>query len=558
MRRALLLSLVLTACVAQQPPAPAPAPQPRPQLAATGVARRVVLLSFDGLSADMLASQPGLRAFEWIAREGTSARVIPVNPSATAPAHVAIFTGADPQKNGVIANAFHVRGRPVEEAAVGMKTEIEVETLLDAARRQGKRTGDVTFPTIDASSPRRSADFGMIWTTPLTRGRILRLKREDFHREWVPPTWTPPRPRRQTFSPVMRARLEWTVPQRARLDVDVVAWDTTDDGQENYDSFTIESEDREIPVDEKGWFAITRRATEALFGSWSKILHADPALNDVAIYWGAIARNECYPESYQRLIDDEVGFFPSPPDEAAGVDAATFAEQVERIADFFTRAQVLTIRRMEFDLLFMYQPQLDEAGHAWLGRAGGEPVLRAAYASADRALGAIAAALDLSRDALVVTGDHGMSPVNTIVRMNRLLADGGFAPRWRAYASGQIAHLYRFAEPDDTAAVVNMLTASGHFERVETKSAAMHPNSGDVIVTANPNVVLSPSSDPPAAGPSSSAGAHGGLETNRRLHTALFAIGAGTGRGNLGDVDQKRIARFVSALLGISAPAAAD
>ena len=505
----------------------------------------------------MLASQ-SLPTFARVAREGASARVIPVNPSATAPAHVAIFTGTEPQKSGVVANSFHVRGAPVEEAAVGMKTEIEVETLLDAARRQGKRTGDVVFPTIDARSPRRSADFGMIWTTPLTKGRIIRLTRDDFHREWVPPTWTPPARRRPSFSPIMRARLEWVVPERTRIDVDVVAYDTTDDARENYDAFTIESEDREVPIDARGWFAISRHATEALFGSWSKILYADTALTDVALYWGAVARNECYPQSFQRMIDDEVGFFPSPPDDAAGVDAATFAEQVERISDFFTRAQVLTIRRMEFDLLFAYQPQLDEAGHAWLGRAGGEPVVRTAYLSADRALAAITAALDLTRDALVVTGDHGMLPIDTQVRMNRLLADGGFAPRWRAYASGQVAHLYRFAEPDDTAAVVEMLTATGRFDRVETKTASMHPNTGDVVVTAIPNVVLSPSSEPPAIGRASSAGAHGGLDTHRGLHTALFAIGAGIPRGTLGDVSQKRIARFVSALLGIAAPADAE
>ena len=554
MRRALLLFLALTACVPARPPAPV-AP---PQLAATATARRVVLLSFDGLGADMLVSQPNLPAFERIAREGTSARVIPVNPTATGPAHVAILTGTEPQKNGVIANSFHARGTPPEKAAVGMETEIEVETLLEAAKRQGKRAGDATFPTLDASTPRRTGDFGLVWTTPLTRGKVIRLTRDDFHREWIPPTWTAPAPRRLSFSPIMRARLEWKVPERMRADVDVVAYDTTDDRAENYDVLLIESGEKEIAPDPRGWFAISREATEALFGSWSKILRADPALAEVAIYWGPISRNEAYPASYQRLIDGGAGFFPGPPEDLAEIGARTFIEQVERISDFFTRVQVLTIQRMEFDLLLAYQPHIDEAAHEYLGRPGGDAVVRAAYESADRALAAILAALDLSRDALVVTGDHGMLPVDTLVRTNRLLADAGLTPRWRAFASGQIAHLYRFAEPDDTAAVVAMLQASGHFERVETKTPASHPNTGDVVVTARPNVVLSPSSDAPAAGPSSSAGAHGGLNAHRGLHTALFAIGVGTPRGSMGDVSQKRIARFVSALLGIGAPAAAE
>jgi hypothetical protein len=47
------------------------------------------------------------------------------------------------------------------------------------------------------------------------------------------------------------------------------------------------------------------------------------------------------------------------------------------------------------------------------------------------------------------------------VRLNRLLAERGFAPRWHAYSSGSFAHLYRFAEPDDSDAVVAMLNESG-------------------------------------------------------------------------------------------------
>ena len=50
------------------------------------------------------------------------------------------------------------------------------------------------------------------------------------------------------------------------------------------------------------------------------------------------------------------------------------------------------------------------------------------------------------------------------LRINQWLAEKQFAPRWRAYSSGNIANLYRFAEPDDTDALVKMLTESGYFE----------------------------------------------------------------------------------------------
>jgi hypothetical protein len=355
----------------------------------------------------------------------------------------------------------------------------------------------------------------------------------------------------------MRARTEWSAPKRVQADVDVVAYDTTDDGVENYDVVRLESGEKEIVPDARGWFAISRQTGEALFGSWSKVLRIDPSLKGVDIYWGAIARNEAYPESYQKLIDSEVGFFPSPPDEGANIDATTFAEQVDRISDFYTRAQTLTIRRMTFDLLFAYQPQIDEAAHEYMGRPGGEAVVRTAYLSADRALTAITAALDLSRDAIVVTGDHGLVPVDTQLRVNALLTDLKLWPRWRGYASGQVAHFYRFGGADDTAAVVKKLEDSGYFERVATKTAGSHPNTGDIIATAALNIVLSPSEESPAAR-AYRGGAHGGLNTNRGLHTALFAAGAGVPHGDFGEMAQTKIARFVSGLLGIEPPAAAE
>jgi hypothetical protein len=210
---------------------------------------------------------------------------------------------------------------------------------------------------------------------------------------------------------------------------------------------------------------------------------------------------------------------------------------------------------MPFDLLLAYQPQVDSASHTHFG----EPqVLHAAFTAADRGVAAIRATLDLARDALVVTGDHGLAPIDTEVRMNRLLADHGFAPRWRAFAAGNIAHLYRFDATDDADAVIAMLNATGFFEEVTKKSAQSHRNSGDLVAYARTNVLLSPSGDAPAVTKPASAANHGALNVHRELHTVLFAAGAGTPRGPLGEQSQTRIARFVAQLLGIQPPSAAE
>jgi hypothetical protein len=547
MRYLLVLTLLGLSCTTS-----APAPQtepPRPQLAATAVARRVVLLSFDGLGADALARQTNLPAFDRLAREGVSARIINVNPTLTAPTHVSILTGADPQRTGIVSNRFHLPGTPAEQEARGMNVDPDVETLVEAARRQGKRVGAVSFPTVDNRSPRRSADFGLAWGMPIVPARLVELTRADFRREWVPPTWTERPQRRLSFSPIMRARIEWSMPRVTRIDVDVVAYDMTDDRTANYDTYFIETGEREF--DAREWFPISQRTSSGLHGSWSKVTRTTPSL-DVTIYWGAISRNEAWPEPFRDLLDEQAGFWPGAPEEGLEVEPGIFVNQLQRLAAHYTRAQTLAIERIPFDLLLAYQPQIDQASHQYLGTPDADRVIGAAFAAADRGLAAIGDALE-PEDALVVTGDHGLIAIEREVLMNRLLAGNGFAPRWRAFSSGAIAHLYRFSGADDSDAVVNMLTATGHFEKIEKKSATSHRNSGDIIATAYPGIALSSAEEPEQP-----RGHHGALNTHRELHPVLFAYGTGVTPGPLGELSQTRIARYVAGLLGITPPAAAE
>jgi hypothetical protein len=546
------LPILLTAFVLSCVPADTPPPRvepPRPQFAATAVARRVVLLSFDGLGADALARQKNLPAFEQLAREGASARIINVNPTLTGPTHVSILTGADPQRTGIVSNRFHLPGTPADEETRGMNVDPDVETLVEAARRQGKRVGAVSFPTVDNRSPRRTADFGLAWGMPVVHSRIVELTRADFRREWVPPTWTERPQRRRSFSPIMRARVEWSVPRVTRTDVDVVAYDTTDDRTANYDTYFVETGEREL--DAREWFPISQRTGSGLHGSWSKVLRTTTSL-DVTVYWGPISRNQAWPESFRDLLDEQAGFWPGAPEEQLAVEPGIFVEQLQRLAAYYTRAQTLAIERMPFDLLLAYQPQIDEASHQYLGTPHADRVIGAAFAAADRSLAAISDALDPT-DALVVTGDHGLVAVEREVLMNRLLAEHGFAPRWRAFSSGSIAQLYRSSGPDDSDAVVNMLTAAGYFERIEKKSAASHRNSGDITATGYPGIALSSKNEPEHP-----HGHHGALNTHRELHPVLFAYGTGVTPGPLGEIPQTRIARYIASLLGISPPAAAE
>jgi hypothetical protein len=556
MRRTIpLLLLSLASCVTP-PGRPSPAGVgPAQSLTATSTASRVVLLSFDGLGADQLAAQQGLTAFTALRSEGTTARVIPVSPTATSTTHVSILTGADPQRHGIVSNRYHRAGTPLDQVTSGKTDDIDAESIVEAARRQGKRVGAVPFLSVDGRNETRRADFGLVWTSSLTRGKTIRLTRADFRREWLPPTWSGPAQSASSFSPVMRARIEWSAPKKVRRDVDITAFDTTDDQIENYDRYVIETEDGEVRPDASGWFAITRPTDEGLFGSWSKVLSTAPDLT-VELYWGAISRTEAYPDSFRRMLDADAGFWPGNPDEQSDIDPATFEQQIVRLSEFLSRAQVLTLEKMDFDLLLAYQPPIDQAAHNFLDYDA--DVIHRSFETADRALAAVRSRLDLTRDALVVVGDHGVAAIEREVRVNRLLAELGFAARWRAVTYGGVAHLYRNGEPDDGEALRAALEKSGYFERIDVRQANWHRNSGQLIAWAPPGTDLSDSSEAPVVGERRSYGHHGALASHRELQTVLLAAGRGVPGGPIGDVAQTRIARFVCTLLGITPPLAAE
>lgn len=562
-----LLGLCFLACSTGQAIAPARLP-----LEATGTASRVVLVSFDGLGADALgricADCPG---FNSIAAGGLRVdRVVPVTPSATTSAHVAILTGADPNVTGIVGNRFHLPGTPWTQVAEGFVIPIDAETIVEVARRNGKRVGSIAFPTVDARSPRRTADFYLQYVQPVARARMVRLSRSDFRPTWTPPGWTSQKSC-PSFSPVMRARIDWSIPDLTRQDVDIVACDTTDDQRSNYDAVFISTQESEVQPDARGWFALAKRHDGALYGSWSKVLRIDPALDSVTIYMGAIACNTAEPAAFREMVDREAGFWPTSADEASaagwlhggdGIDANTFAEQTERFGEFLTRVTVLATERMQFDLLLSYQPMIDQTEHQFLiendrqrnateaNRAAGLQARTRAIAAADRAAAAIARSLDFSRDALVVTGDHGVAAVDTELRLPTLLTQLAVAPQWVAFANGNIGHLYRTGGEDNAAGLRRTLEETGFFERVSLRTPESHPNNGDIVLLAKPNVSLTTRAGELTAQPWY-YGQHGGLGSTPSFHTLLFARGAGVPAGRIGEIRQTDIAPFLASLLGI-------
>lgn len=593
----LLAALLLTGCVSARP-ASAPIPNDR-----TSSAGRVILVSYDGLSADDTAGllQRGFFSHGGLVRmirEGTFAeRVIPVTPTNTAPTHISMITGAPPEKTGILSNTYHRRSDPLTLGVKGFEQEIEVETLWEAAHRQGRKVGILTFPGGDATNKKRKGDWGLVFSTSVVSSRIIHLRRQDY-------ISTPTRTTQRSFSKPMGARLEWSLPSAIDAEnpsVELIAIDTTDDSVENYDQAEITVNGIPVPMQSNRWFAVqttSREATSsALYGSWSKVLAVGPSLADTVVYMGAISRTIGYPESYRQMIDREVGFWPGPPDEPSaakwlqkkeGIDPLTFSEQADRFSRFFTDSLNVSMKQMPWDLILVYQPTIDQVEHQFRftnerqlfftpeNEALSRQVREDAYRTFDQSLAKTIASMDPATTALVVTGDHGLAAADTLVSLNRLLIEWNFATkegnhlsrstRWAAFTHGHVANIYRAASvsDDEMERLIAQLRAARApdgdviFERVERKPAGAHRNSGDIVAFTFPRFSLSWVYSEKTFTSTLYGGQHGGLSHHPEFHTVLAAWGRGVENRRLAVMDQLSITRYVCGLLGIEAPATAQ
>src|SRR5436305_5172937 len=158
-----LLAVLLSSLAGAQAPE-------APPTAAPSARHRVVLLSLDGAGAETLRElhkEGALTAggFERFFREGQVAdHLVPPNPSLTAVSHATLASGYPAARTGVVGNRFHPAGAPFLDVVSGFEAPIESETLWEAASRQHKQVGVITWPSVDATSPRRTGDWGLTYT----------------------------------------------------------------------------------------------------------------------------------------------------------------------------------------------------------------------------------------------------------------------------------------------------------------------------------------------------------------------------------------------------------
>jgi hypothetical protein len=548
------------------------------------------MISFDAVSgarlARLMAREGALPAggYRRLAERGFSAeRSLPPTPSLTAVTHVTLATGALPEQTGIVSNTMLDRMKPFLRTISGFDAPIRAETLWEAARRQGRRVGSMLYPGADGTSPARSADWGMVWTGDrLARSSLL-----------IPaaPSWAvggAPEP--GSFSPPRRLTVVFGDTAQSFT---LVALDATDDGKVNYTRLRVlTGTGTPVEVAPGEWFAVEVRGAAGRMGAWCKLFALAPDLSRAEIYAGALYANSAYPDALRRSLDERIGFWPGPPDAktfgAGSAHPEAFLEQAERLADFLTEADLFAIARPDWDLLLMYQPEVDVVGHEFFlsdPRQEGYTAERAAkfqgfvdriYTAADRAVDRIGRALSPA-DSLFVVSDHGMTPVWSDIAVNQVLAAGGFV-RWDAegrvdpasaavaVTHSGIAHIHvNAAAPAGTLDAVEKhlsdfrVEGESPWDQIARRRDAGPlgldaPESGDLIALAKPGTVLSMRSHGAVVGRPGDLGTHGYRNAYPDLDGSFFCAGPGIPHTRVGQVRTWEVAARVSRALGIDPP----
>lgn len=124
-----------------------------------------ILISFDGAQPQVIekllqsGKLPANGGFAKLISEGTQAQgMTAVLPTVTATNHITLATGAYPERTNIPANTFHLTDTSLTATTSGFGTEIEAETLWEAAKRQGKKVITIAFAGADGRGDARRGD----------------------------------------------------------------------------------------------------------------------------------------------------------------------------------------------------------------------------------------------------------------------------------------------------------------------------------------------------------------------------------------------------------------
>jgi predicted AlkP superfamily phosphohydrolase/phosphomutase len=519
----------------------APAPhQPR---------HRVILLSIDGAGADDLwrlhrEHAFGPDGFERFFTEGEVAeRMIPVDPTMTAPNHASMVSGYPPALTGIVSNSFHRPSDPINRRTVGFTAPNEAETLWQAARRQGLKAGVVGWPAVGeiAGSP-DAADWAIPFPNDTLRYPMLK---EIAPTAWQPRAGPPPStPGGHAGDVAAKVELEATDVLVAQT-LEVVPVATGAPGV--YDAVWIDDGNGTQALLHAGEWA---RLSAPLVGGgpgptfWVELRSIDRALATAILYVGDTNRTHPYPQRFADALARAGVVWPGEPfDDVLSWDDTAAAlhvwvDESERLTRYCIDAILSGAREEDWDLIIGYVPVIDETLHALLfedpSQPDWTPELAGQMAEArlrvwrivDRALGRLLGAIDAGTTVIVVS-DHGLVPMHAgfypnavLEREGLLVRDAQGVPDAKlskvvSFPSSAVSHLYLnlrgrepggIVAPADAPALIARLRELFGAVRIQgerplaavlTREQASaigmgHENTGDLVLVGAPGWSLVP------------------------------------------------------------------
>ena len=403
--------------------------------------RKVILISFDGMKNDYTkkyVQENKLPHIKQMLENGVTAeKPTTITPSLTAPSHAAIATGATPKQTGIVSNHFHEPNTALDNEESGFQAESEVPPLWVEARKQGKTTATIAFPGANPKEEKQgdySIYFGETWSP--SKLESLTFKKTT---EWVQ---TP-----KSFSPLKDAEFSIKMKNENNRLIHILAIDSTDDQNENYDTFIlsedkkVDSEDAIIKGSKWGSLPIQIKNHQSA-GFWFKMkIDNEDLSRSVKLYRTAVTSSRISgPKGFAEEIEKEFGFYPAQDDDSAlekgWITRKEYEEISKRHIMWVTKVSLYIKQQYNPDLLMFYTPHIDHEQHKYLLIDPRQPdysdekskkymsYIEWSYRLADEVVGETLSSLK-DNDYLFVVSDHGMEPAHSTLSPNKVLQDAG-------------------------------------------------------------------------------------------------------------------------------------
>lgn len=436
---------------------------------------KVVMISIDG-TPDYLIDKflkngvlPSNGAFAQMKKYGAYAEtVIPVNIASTGPSHISIFTGASPAKTGMIGNNFRKVDQDWNSPALSaFRQPIPVETIFQAAMRQGKKVMAFGGVGIDNIAENRKTDYMHMYPTIVGPSLVIDLISTDTMLNL------------ESSKSYTKLKVDSKSPSQAifeitggfKIPLHIYLTDSAHDDANILHPLTqlIIDTDSDLnsgyaaSVIPENWMGMAVEKNGKAYNTSFRIVKADGVTGRYQLFMAAPAEVYGHPFGFLKKLQSKIGLWPGEPEnrkQTTGlISEEIWFEQIDRLAKY-SRDLILTgIKDGNWDLLFGYFSTLDDVQHRYTltnprqidykAENGKRSEIYAAYIekwfqTIDRYLLEIMNAAPKEVN-FVIFSDHGMIPVHTCLVLSNYLEKEGFSvskQEVKSISSGNSAHIY--------------------------------------------------------------------------------------------------------------------